>query len=397
MENVRNLTCKTNPIKRTRGGNAVAAAAYRAGENLRDEKSGKIARYAARSGDVRESFIRSVEDAPEWHYDRAALWNNIEAHETRKNSRTGRDVMLGLAWELEPEQQRAAVIEFADREFVARGHVVDIAFHKYGSVVKERDSVLDDATGHKIIGAEKIAGWRDNGLPFLEAHQTTDVDMPHVKIERGKGGDISGYKIYQPHAHVLVSPRAWDSETGDWAKDKQRLFDKHEMAMQWRYEWPKLQNRHLAQAGWDDVEVSCTAAGEGDEAMPRKRTQTANTAHHIERRGVDTSEAKIVERNHFHNDMIQRAANDAPSNEAEEMSRREQVARWWANVRDRLPEHKAALKEKATHYIRMLGHRLRPDKSNRPDQEKPEPVIHDGHIEQQEHDRGQDYAPDPHS
>ena len=397
MDTLRNLTCKTNPIKRTAGGNAVAAAAYRSGENLLDRQSGKMASYARRSLDVRENFIRSVDGAPEWHYDRSELWNNIEAHETRKNSRTGRDVMLGLAWELEPEKQRAAVIEFADREFVDRGHVVDIAFHKYGSIVRERDSVRDDKTGLKITGAAKIEAWRDGGLPFLEAHQTTEVDMPHVKIERSRGGDISGYKIYQPHAHVLVSPRAWDSEAREWAKDKQRLFDKHETAMSWRYEWPKLQNRYLAEAGFSNVEVSCTAQGEGDEAFPRKRTQTGNTAHHIERQGESSAEAKIVERNHVHNDMIGRTVADAPHDEADEMTRREQVARWWSNLRDRLPEHKTALKEKASHYVRMLGHKLRPDKRTAQSHEQPESTVHDAAIDQHEQDRGQGYEPDPHT
>ena len=53
----------------------------------------------------------------------------------RKDGRPARDVILGLAWELPPEEQRAIVAEFARGGVYLQGHVVDIAIHNYGQRV----------------------------------------------------------------------------------------------------------------------------------------------------------------------------------------------------------------------------------------------------------------------
>lgn len=351
MSSIRHLACKTNPVQRANGGNAVAAAAYRAGQNLRDEASGKMHRYAGRAPDVNGSVIRTPEGAPDWLHDRAALWNSAEARETRKDARTGRDLVLGLAWELTPEERRAAVIEFADREFVSRGHVVDISFHSYGAAVREQDRIYDQQSGEYVSGAEKIAGWKEAGLPFLEAHQVQGVDMPHVKIERGKDGEITGRKIFQPHAHVLASPRAWDSEAGDWAEKKDPHFNKSETAKEWRYEWPKLQNRYLEAAGWE-VRVSCTS-GNSDDALPVKSETLPNQAYHIERRDIlqeSTTAHKAAEFNRAHNEAIRAAYEDLATQgtpEGEEASQRVSVALWWRNMANHVHAWRDDLSEAA--------------------------------------------------
>ena len=345
MASLRNLTCKTNPVQRKRGGNAVAAAAYRAGENLHDIGSGQTHRYANRSPDIREAHLRSVEDAPDWHYDRAALWNDIEARETRKDARTGRDIVLGLAWELTPDQQREAVFEFADREFIERGYVCDIAFHRYGSSIRERDRLYDQQSGTYISGEERLAHWKGTGIPFLEAHQIDGVDMPHVKIERMKGGDISGYKIYHPHAHVLVSPRTWDSETGQWAAKKDPHQNRPETARNWRYDWPKVQNRYLEEAGWD-VRISCTAS-EGDEALPIKTEALPNQSYHIEKREEQTTAQLEADFNRIQNEAIRASAADQetqPDGTPNVTTRVEEASTgtWWRNMREHFAEKRQA-------------------------------------------------------
>ena len=342
MTPVRNLPCKTNPVQRAKGGNAVAAAAYRAGLNLKDEASATVHRYAGRQADVEGAYIFSVEGAPDWHFDRAALWNDIEATEKRKDARTGRDLILGLPWELSFEERKEAVFEFAKREFVERGYVVDIAFHKYGSAVRDGDRIYDQQSGEYITGEEKVQSWRDKGLPFLEAHQVIDVDTPHVKIERTKGGEISGHKIFHPHAHCLSSSRPWDSETGAWAAKKNTHFDKAETAMNWRYDWPNLYlNPRLEAAGWD-VRVSCTAS-DGDEAVPTKSETLPNQAYHIERRGEPTTAQKEVDFNRVMNEAVKAsvaekeqtdtgAVNDTPRSEAAT------TGSWWRNMREHFTE-----------------------------------------------------------
>ena len=356
MTQLRHLPCKTNPVQRSRGGNAVAAAAYRAGENLHATGTDRTYRFANRAADVREKHIRSVEGAPEWHYDRAALWNDIEARETRKDARTGRDLVLGLAWELTPDEQRASVFEFADREFVSRGHVVDIAFHNYGSAIREGDRLFDQQSGTYISGKEKIAGWKGSGLPFLEAHQAEGVDMPHVKIGRMRGGDISGYKIYHPHAHLLSSARKWDTEKETWAEKKDRHFNRAETAKNWRYEWPKVQNRYLEAAGWD-VRTSCTVSA-GDEALPVRSDTLPKHAYHMEQRDMETTLGGKIELNHIHNQGIRRVAADMPKTEEEAEERKRSIKVWWENFHARIPEKYTAAKQHAAHFVHSLGGRI---------------------------------------
>ena len=381
MAQTRNLTCKTNPVQRKRGGNAVAAAAYRAGENLRDVGSGQTHRYANRSPDVRETHIRSVEGAPDWHQDRAVLWNNIEARETRKDARTGRDFVLGLAWELSPDEQRAAVLEFADREFVSRGHVCDIAFHKYGSSIRERDRLYDQPSGTYISGEKKIARWKaQENLPFLEAHQVEGIDTPHVKIERMKGGNISGYKIYHPHAHVLISPRAWNTEAGDWAAKKDPHFNRAEVMKDLRYDWPKVQNRYLQEAGYD-VQISCTAA-ESDDALPTKSETLPNQAYHMEQRDVATTIGAKVEFQRVHNEGIRQAAADMPQTEQEAEERTRSVRAWWENFHAAMPEKYVAAKQRAAHFVQMLGGKIRHKKQTQEHDVAQEPATPDNSVQQ---------------
>lgn len=344
MTEIRNITCKTNPVQRANGGNAVAAAAYRAGENLRDENTQKTFRFAGRSHDVESATIHSSDpNAPAWHYDRAALWTDIDQTEKRKDARTGRDVVLGIAWELTPEERTQAVQEFAQKEFLDRGFVVDIAFHKYGSAVRKNDRIFDSASGEYITGEAKIEGWKAKGYPFLEAHQTQGVDMPHVKIERIRGGDISGYKIYQPHAHILVSARPWDKETGAWAAKKDTHLDKPETCMGWKYDWARTQNRYLEAAGWE-VRVSCTS-GSSDDALPIKSETLPNQAYHIERRDEPTTVKIETDFNRVQNEAIRASVAQQEHTETGDFNDTPRVdtaniGSWWRNMREHFTEQR---------------------------------------------------------
>lgn len=341
MTELRNLTCKTNPISRNRGGNAVAAAAYRSGLDLLDQASGKLHRFAGRSADVEGSLILTPDGAPDWLTRRADLWNSAEAQEKRKDSRTGRDVILGLAWELTPEQRQAAVLEFAQQEFVRRGYVVDVAFHKYGSMVRDHDRIYDSKSGEYVSGAEKIASWKEAGLPFLEAHQVQGVDMPHVKIERLRGGEIAGMKLFQPHAHCLVSHRKWLTDENRWADKVDPLFAKPQTAMNWRYEWPRTLNRHLEHAGWD-LRISCTAR-DSDEALPLKSESLPMQEYHIERRGQDTTAKMETDFNRIQNEAIRAGQAERETTETGDINttERSEAARssgWWRNMREHFSE-----------------------------------------------------------
>lgn len=91
-----------NPVSRGGGRSATAAAAYRSGEKIIDERTGEVHDYTRRSGvEFTASFAPSgMEPQPA-----AELWNRAEAAEVRKNARVAREVLVALPHELNPQQR----------------------------------------------------------------------------------------------------------------------------------------------------------------------------------------------------------------------------------------------------------------------------------------------------
>ena len=121
-------------ISRGSGGSAVAAAAYRSGERIGDERTGETHDYARRSG-VDGTEIIAPDGAPDWVRDRSRLWNEAEAAEKRKDSQVAREVRVALPSELYQQQRRDLVREYVRAEFTDRGMVADVAYHGgYGKI-----------------------------------------------------------------------------------------------------------------------------------------------------------------------------------------------------------------------------------------------------------------------
>ena len=120
------LSVKT--IKRSAGRTATAAGAYRAGERIECQREGRVHDYTRKQG-IEETFIVAPENAPVWAQDRASLWNEAEASETRRNSVTAREWELALPSEISAEDRSQITREFAE-ELVSRyGVAVDVAIH----------------------------------------------------------------------------------------------------------------------------------------------------------------------------------------------------------------------------------------------------------------------------
>ncbi|WP_333485396.1 MobQ family relaxase [Marinicauda sp. Alg238-R41] len=115
-------------VKRSTGRSAVAAAAYRAAEELGDDRTGLTHDYS-RKGGVLHSEILAPDGAPDWVLDRERLWNAAEASETRVNSQVAREFTVALPHELNDEQRIELVREFLKQECVSKGMVADFAVH----------------------------------------------------------------------------------------------------------------------------------------------------------------------------------------------------------------------------------------------------------------------------
>ena len=119
------LSVKT--VSRASGRSAVAAAAYRSGDVLTNDRDGMTHDYTARGG-VEETFIVAPEGVA-WAQDRAVLWNAAEAAENRKNSVVAREWEVALPDELSVEARRELAAGFAGELVERYGVVADVAIH----------------------------------------------------------------------------------------------------------------------------------------------------------------------------------------------------------------------------------------------------------------------------
>ena len=117
---------------RSNGSSAVSAAAYRSGERIHDDRTGKTYDHSDRLDVMHKEIVlptRFSNDDLSWARERASLWNLAEAAETRKNARVAREYLIALPAELAAGQRVGLVQEFS-RELSDRyGFALDVSIH----------------------------------------------------------------------------------------------------------------------------------------------------------------------------------------------------------------------------------------------------------------------------
>ena len=116
-------------IKRSAGQSAIAAAAYRAGENLYSEYYGETNDYSRKSG-VLYTEILLPPNAPPEYKDRQTLWNAVEKVEKNKKAQLAYSFDIALQNELTTEENIALARCFVQEHFVSKGMIADLAVHE---------------------------------------------------------------------------------------------------------------------------------------------------------------------------------------------------------------------------------------------------------------------------
>ena len=117
---------------RANGSSAAGAIAYRAGERITDERTGKTYDHSDRQDVMHKEIVlpgKFSNDDMEWARDRSSLWNAAESAEVRKNARVAREYLVALPVELSPEQRTGLVREFSQELSDRYGFAVDFAIH----------------------------------------------------------------------------------------------------------------------------------------------------------------------------------------------------------------------------------------------------------------------------
>src|SRR5882757_3879935 len=121
-------------FSRGKGSRVTRAAAYRAGERIRDERTSESYNYSKRKDIVHSEIIppAGLADHPDiaWARDRAKLWNAVEKAGTRRNSRLGREVLVILPPEISAASRTELARTFAVELAEKYRNAVDFAVHE---------------------------------------------------------------------------------------------------------------------------------------------------------------------------------------------------------------------------------------------------------------------------
>jgi ATP-dependent exoDNAse (exonuclease V) alpha subunit len=153
---------------RSNGSSAVSAAAYRAGERIRDERGGKTYDHSDRQDVMHKEIIVPSQFTSEdmaWATNRANLWNTAENAETRKNARVAREYLVALPVELSAQQRLGLVRGFSQELSDRYRFAVDIAIHA------PRDFPGSDP---RNFHAHLLATTREVGIEGLGAKTTLE-------------------------------------------------------------------------------------------------------------------------------------------------------------------------------------------------------------------------------
>ena len=200
----------TKPVSRSSGRTATASIAYRAGIAIKDERTGKEHDYTRRGGVV----FTQLHTPNNLQVDRAQLWNLAETTETRKNSRTAREIVVNLPYELDESCRSELVNDFAKDLANKYGVAVDVAIH------------LPDAEGdnrnhhaHIMLTTRKLERLESGRIALtsksqleMSNTQLKERDLPtardELKLIRKQWADLTNDYMKERNIPVTVDHRS---------------------------------------------------------------------------------------------------------------------------------------------------------------------------------------------
>ena len=160
-------------ISRAAGRSAVAAAAYRSADRLRDERLDRDHDFSNKSGVVHSEVLLPENASDEWR-DRERVWNAVEAAEKRVDAQLAREVEFAIPRELDQAEGIRLAREFVQREFVDRGMIADLNVHwdigtdgeskPHAHVMLTMRAVNEDGFGAKVRdwnSTQLLEHWRE--------------------------------------------------------------------------------------------------------------------------------------------------------------------------------------------------------------------------------------------
>ena len=205
--------CSIKIGSRSNGQSAIAAAAYRSGDKLKDNETGQISDYTKKSGIV-FSEISLCDNASAEYSDREILWNSVHSIEKNKNAQLWREFEVALPKELNRDEQIDTVRSFV-KGLNEQGMCVDWSLHDKG-----------DGNPHAHIMAT-MRSITEDGKWAPKSRKVYDLDENGQRIFQKV--DKSGKKQYKNHKE----------DYNDW--------NRKERVEEWRSDWADCCNARLSE------------------------------------------------------------------------------------------------------------------------------------------------------
>ncbi len=242
-------------ISRGAGRSIVSAAAYRHRARMMDEQAGTSFSYRGGAGELKHEELALPDEIPAWLRTAIegksvaaaseALWNAVDAFETRADAQLARELIIALPEELTRVENIALVQEFVRDNLTSKGMVADWVYHdKDGNPHIHLMTALRPLT-EEGFGRKKVPVIGEDGEPL----RVVTPDRPNGKIV---------YKL--------------------WAGDKETM-------KAWKIGWAETANRHLALAGHDIRLDGRSYAEQGLDGIAQKHLGPEKAA--LARKGVE--------------------------------------------------------------------------------------------------------------
>lgn len=201
-------------LSRGKGDSATAAAAYRAGLAL-DDPTGARHDYSKKAGVLAVDML-APDGAPAWALDPHKVWARVEEHETRKNARVAREVLIALPHELDPAQRRDLARDVGQLLVDRYGVAAQVALH-----APDKGGDGRNYHAHILITPRQVgpAGFGDSAAKVLDEYKAGAQELKDLRAAIGARMNtalISAGVAARVDARSLRAQQAAAAKRGDF-------------------------------------------------------------------------------------------------------------------------------------------------------------------------------------
>jgi hypothetical protein len=204
-------------FSRGKGDSSVAAAAYRAGLDLHDERTDTPHRFAKRKGVISHHTI-GPKGMPDWCLDPQVFWNANEQSEGRANARIARELQVALPSSLNEAQREKLALDLGQLLVDRYGALVLVAIHTPTRKGDQRNFHV-----HLLMSARQVSskGLGERAGAAFEARQGGGTR--ELRQVRKAVGEIINAHLKRAHCPERVDHRTLKAQ----AQEAARLGDTH--------------------------------------------------------------------------------------------------------------------------------------------------------------------------